>query len=58
MTIGIFYNVPKAPLGRSKLIFAEIEGLDSIHKVLSRKQINVFNQSNKRNIYIHIIKGI
>jgi hypothetical protein len=24
-------------LERSKLIFAEIEGLDSIHKVLSRK---------------------
>jgi hypothetical protein len=28
---------PKAPLQRSKLIVAEIEGLDSIHKLISRK---------------------
>ena len=34
-----WYNIPKAPLERSKLIFAEIEGLDSIHKVQSRKKI-------------------
>jgi hypothetical protein len=28
---------PKAPLQRSKLIVVEIEGLDSIHKLISRK---------------------
>ena len=33
----------------------DIEGLDSIHKVLSRKKCNAFSQSNKRNIYSHII---
>jgi hypothetical protein len=38
----------------------EIEGLDSIHKVLSRKSLmllaNQFSQSDKRNFYSHIIK--
>jgi hypothetical protein len=35
----IIQNVSKAPLERSKLIFAELEGLDSIHEVISRKKI-------------------
>jgi hypothetical protein len=39
LVIWSYYNVPKAPLERSKLIFVEIEGLDSIHKVLSRKNL-------------------
>jgi hypothetical protein len=34
INITIDLNVP---LERSRLIFVEIEGLDSIHKVLSRK---------------------
>jgi hypothetical protein len=33
------YNVPKTPLEQSKLIFVDIEGLNSIHKVLSRKNL-------------------
>jgi hypothetical protein len=32
-------NVSEAPLERSQLIFAEIEGFDSIHKVPSRKNL-------------------
>jgi hypothetical protein len=35
-------------------MFVEIEGLDSIHKVLSRKKSHAFSQSDKRNIYSHI----
>jgi hypothetical protein len=35
----IILIVPEEPLERSKLIFVEIEGLDNIHKVLSRKKI-------------------
>jgi hypothetical protein len=41
-------------LERSKLIFVEIEGLGSIHKVLSRIFF-YFSQSDKRNINSHII---
>ena len=33
------FNVPKAPLKWYKLIFVEIEGLNSIHKVLSRQNL-------------------
>jgi hypothetical protein len=32
------YIVSKAPLERSKLIFVEIEGFDSIHKILPRNK--------------------
>jgi hypothetical protein len=35
--LEVNYSVPKAPLKSYKLIFAEIEGLNSIHNVLSRK---------------------
>jgi hypothetical protein len=34
-----WYKVPKAHLERSEFIFVEIEGLDSIHKGLSRKNL-------------------
>jgi hypothetical protein len=39
--------VPKAPLERSKLIVAEIEGLDSILKVISRKNLMLLTNQIK-----------
>ena len=43
--LDVNYSVPKAPLELSRLIFAEIEGLNSIHKVLSR--INLMFLANQ-----------
>jgi hypothetical protein len=37
----------KAPLERSKLIVAEIEGLDSIHKVISRNNLMLLTNQIK-----------
>ena len=43
--LEVSYSVPKAPLELSRLIFAEINGLNSIHKVLSR--INLMFLTNQ-----------
>ena len=45
-------------IARCKWIFVEIEGLDSIHKVLSRQKTHVFSQWDKRNINSQIIKEV
>jgi hypothetical protein len=39
--------VPKAALERSKLIVVEIEGLDSIHEVISRKHLMLLTNQMK-----------
>ena len=39
--------VPEEPLERSKLIVAEIEGLDSILKVISRKNLMLLTNQIK-----------
>jgi hypothetical protein len=39
--------VPGEPLERLKLIVAEIEGLDSIHEVLSRKNLMLLTNQIK-----------
>jgi hypothetical protein len=38
---------PKAFLQRSKLVVAEIEGLDSIHKLMSRKIVMLLTNQIK-----------
>ena len=53
VTRKIFILRSKAPLELSKLIFAEIEGLNGIHKILSRKNL-MFLANQMKEIFIVI----
>jgi hypothetical protein len=54
-TAKINFDRSKGSSGTIKINLAETEGLDSIHKVISSNKSHAFNQSDKRNIYSHII---